>query len=196
MAEKNIYNRISQNNQGNRCRNGKQGAVFNRFVLAVTGCFDFSGFEVVGEYRQQSNADSRANHAERQLLNAVGIVEPGDGSGSDQRNNNGVNHHVNLIDAGSENAGSNTFEQGFDFSIMQQAADVELRFDADVNPPEKKCSQRISSRPAMVTPQEMPWAGVSPKGTKAKTATIIVRLRITGAAAGPANLPKEFKMPD
>ena len=138
VAEKNINNRISQNNQGNRCWNGKQGAVFNRFVLAVTGCFDFSGFEVVGEYRQQGNADSCANHAERQLLNAVGIVEPGDGSGSDQRNNDGVNHHVNLIDAGSENAGSNTFEQGFDFSIMQQAADVELRFDADVNPPEKK----------------------------------------------------------
>ena len=171
-------------------------APYSTALFGCDGLLLFLRLEVVGEYRQQGNADSRANHAERQLLNAVGVVEPGDGSGSDQRNNNGVNHHVNLIDAGSENAGSNTLNRVLISALCSRRRNVELRFDADVNPPEKKVQPENFKQTGNGYAPGNAVAGVSPKGTKAKTATIIVRLRITGAAAGPANLPKEFKMPD
>ena len=60
----------------------------------------------------------------------------------------------------------------------------------------KKLSQTISKTPASVTPRAIRYTGVSITGINTQTAAIIVRLRMTGAAAGAANLPKELRMPD
>ena len=42
----------------------------------------------------------------------------------------------------------------------------------------------------------MPSAGLKLSGTKMKTDAIIIRFKMIGAAAGAANFPREFKMPD
>ena len=51
----------------------------------------------------------------------------------------------------------------------------------------KKLSQMISKTPASVTPRAIRYTGVSITGINTQTAAIIVRLRMTGAAAGAAD---------
>ena len=60
----------------------------------------------------------------------------------------------------------------------------------------KYVSQMISINPAKVTLNAIPCAGVKPSGTKINTAPVIIKFKITGAAAGAANFPNEFNIPD
>ena len=83
VLEKDVDNRSGQYNQSDCGGDGQEGAVFNGFVLDVAGLVGFSGFEVMGQNRQDGHADGGSDDAERQLLQPVGIVKPRDGAGSD-----------------------------------------------------------------------------------------------------------------
>ena len=137
VLEENVNNRLGEDNQHDCRRQRKQNAVFDGFVLCAAGFFIVAGFELAGKNRQQSDADGGADHAERQLLHTVCIIKPGYGAGADQRNQNRVDKHVNLIDAGAEHSGSDTAKQRFDFGVANQPADVEMGTDKHAFAPQK-----------------------------------------------------------
>ena len=74
------------------------------------------------------NSDGSTDHTERQLLQTVGIIQPRNCSGPDHRHNNRVHHHINLINTGTENPRSNTFEQNFDIFAFYKSKEIILQF--------------------------------------------------------------------
>ena len=132
VLEQNIDNRFGKNNQRYGRRNGQQSAVFKCFGLNGLCLFGLAGFDMARQDRQHGNADGRADNSQRQLLQAVGVIEPGNGAGTDHRNQNSVDNHVDLIDAGTEYTRRDAFEQCFYFGIFNDVDKIVLRFDINL----------------------------------------------------------------
>ena len=72
-----------------------------------------AGAERPGELGQEHDADGDADDAERQLVEAVGIVEPGDGAGL-QRGDDRADDDVDLDDAAGDDARAGELGQPLD----------------------------------------------------------------------------------
>lgn len=71
-----------------------------------------------GQNRQEGYADSGADHPQRQLLEPIGIIEPGDGTVADQRNQYQIDGHIDLVNSGTEHSRRNAFKQRDNFRIF------------------------------------------------------------------------------
>ena len=85
-----------------RCRQAQQHRKLGRLALDTRGLVGLADIDVAADLGKDGGADRRADHAQRQLVQAVGIVEPADRAGADAGQEEGVDEHAHLIDAGAQ----------------------------------------------------------------------------------------------
>ena len=146
--------------------------------------------DAVGHLRQQHGADRDADHADRQLIEAVGVVQRRERAGRQEARDDGVGEQRDLGAGRAEDRRSerrkNVFTSGSNFG-QRNTGSRPLR---QASPP----TSNASSTPASSTPQAAAWPGVGKKVATASVATIEMLSRI-GAAAGAANRPSALRMP-
>ena len=89
-----------------RSREAQQHRQLRGLALDARGLVGFADVDVAADLRKDGGADRRADHPERQLVQAVGIVEPADRAGADAGQEEGVDEHADLVDAGAERRGN------------------------------------------------------------------------------------------
>ena len=88
--------------QRERGGQAQQHRQLGRLALDARRLVGLADADVAADLRQDGGAERRADHAERQLVQAVGIVELADRAGADAGQEEGVDEHADLIDAGAE----------------------------------------------------------------------------------------------
>ena len=99
------HQRQGADRQRQRRRQAQQHRQLGRLALDPRRLVGFADVDVAADLGQDRGADRRADHAQRQLVEAVGIVEPADRAGADPGQEEGVDEHADLIDAGAERRG-------------------------------------------------------------------------------------------
>ena len=83
-------------------RQGDQHAELQRSVLGGQGAAVFAALDLPRQQRQQGGANRHANHAQRQLRDAVGVIQVGDRAGGQGRGQDHVDHLVDVNDPGAK----------------------------------------------------------------------------------------------
>ena len=89
MLENRMDDGMWNGHQGDRRRQCQEHREFERAVLAVECSCIVARPQTAGQVRQQHNADGHPDHAERQLVQTVCIVEEGHGTGQRCRDHRG-----------------------------------------------------------------------------------------------------------
>ena len=84
--KKHIYNRVDQHIKAESRRQGQQHSQRNREVLAGARAGMVGARDAARQIGQEGNGKCHADHAHRQLVQAVGIIKPRGGTGLSGRN--------------------------------------------------------------------------------------------------------------
>ena len=92
----------AQQPQRHRRRQAEQQAELDGAVLVGHRRLGLAGAQLARQQRQQGRADGDADHAQRQLGDAVGVVERGDRADRQQRGPHHVEHGADLLHAAAD----------------------------------------------------------------------------------------------
>ncbi len=79
--EQRPHDQFGNHEEGDEAGNGQQERQLDRAILRVRAPASIAGREPARHFRQQHGADRDADHADRQLIDAVGVIERRDRAG-------------------------------------------------------------------------------------------------------------------
>ncbi len=100
--EQHADDRLVQRHQPGRGGQGQQQGELDGAILVGQCRVVAAGPDLARQQRQQGGADGDADHAQRQLVDAVGVVEIGDCAGRQERGPDDVQHGVDLLQAAAD----------------------------------------------------------------------------------------------
>ena len=95
-SEQRPHNRESRNNQRQGGRQSQHQRILDRPVQGGGGGLGFAAAHLTRQQRQQGGADGRADDPQRQLLDAVGIIQQRHRAGGQQTGDDDVHREVEL----------------------------------------------------------------------------------------------------
>ena len=109
--KQNRNDRVGRNRQRQSRRKGQEKGVFQRPVERRDRRLALSGADLARQQRQQRRADGRADHAQRQLLDPVGVIEQRHRARRQQAGDDHVHRQIDLCHPGADQPGRHATEQ-------------------------------------------------------------------------------------
>ena len=109
-----IDHRQAHDPKGNRRRQGQKEGDFNAAILAIHRGFGIIALQLARQRRQKGGANGNANHAKRQLLNAISVIQPRNCAIRYKGRQHGVDQKIDLINASPDHARDHAFAQKLD----------------------------------------------------------------------------------
>ena len=171
--------RSGTHQERDEARHRQQQRQLDRAVLRMARAGLVAGRDPARHLRQQHGADRDADHADRQLVEPVGVVERRQRAGGEEARDDGVGEQRDLGAGRAERRRPERLEEALDVVVergQRNAGSTPLRARVGRRPAAPR------DTPAISTPQAAAWPAVGKNAASASVA-IIDRLSRIGAAA-------------